>query len=349
MSKTLHIFKSGTHTSMEGAALSFSESDLAATAAAYDPTLHEAPITVGHPLHDLPAYGWIKSLSAQADGLYAEEVQVDTAFAEMRTAGRFKKISAAFYPPTAANNPKPGVYYLRHVAFLGAQPPAVKGLRNIAFADGDTDMVTLEFADQDDESLGLMQKFFDLMQRALRNPTSAGATVVTHAEPPITTPTNKDLSMSKELQDKLDAAEAARGALETENRQAKEQLAAFAEQTRKQAHAANTSFAEGQVKAGRVLPKDQAALIAVLNQVGEAAPVQFSEGAESKTVSALDWLKTYITGAKPLLSFGEHAPGKTHTGVAAGASDAELDAAARAYAAQHNISYGEALGKVIAV
>ncbi|MBF0186018.1 MAG: hypothetical protein HQM06_16735, partial [Magnetococcales bacterium] len=50
-------------------------------------------------------------------------------------AGRFKKISASFYPPDSPNNPTPGLFALRHIAFLGAQPPAIKGLPDAKFAD----------------------------------------------------------------------------------------------------------------------------------------------------------------------------------------------------------------------
>jgi len=143
--KPLQIFKPGRHTAMSGAALDFSVDDLAASAAAYDPALSEAPIVVGHPVTDAPAYGWVKSLAFAGGGLEAEPDQVDPAFAAMVAAGRFKKISASFYPPASKNNPAPGVYYLRHVGFLGAQPPAVKGLRAPAFAEGD-DAVSIEFA-----------------------------------------------------------------------------------------------------------------------------------------------------------------------------------------------------------
>ena len=55
----------------------------------------------------------------------------------MVQAGRFKKRSASFYPPQAPNNPTPGKWYLRHVAFLGAQPPAVAGLKDIQFSEDD--------------------------------------------------------------------------------------------------------------------------------------------------------------------------------------------------------------------
>ena len=146
--KPLQIFKPGRHTAMSGVALAFSESDLAASAAAYDPALFEAPLVVGHPKLDAPAYGWVKSVAFTDGALDAEPQQVDPAFAEMVSAGRFKKISAAFFSPTAPNNPVPGVYYLRHVGFLGAQAPAVKGLRTPEFAESEEGIVV--FSEWDD-------------------------------------------------------------------------------------------------------------------------------------------------------------------------------------------------------
>ncbi|MBA1271703.1 peptidase, partial [Pseudomonas carnis] len=108
--KPIHIFKSGKHIAMGGGSFDFSESDLAATVKAYDPTLHEAPLVIGHPKHDAPAAGWVKSLTATPTGLIAEPQQVDVQFAEQVASGSYKKVSASFYHPDAANNPVPGVY-----------------------------------------------------------------------------------------------------------------------------------------------------------------------------------------------------------------------------------------------
>ncbi|MCA3366160.1 MAG: peptidase [Roseomonas sp.] len=144
--KQLHIFRAGIHQPMQGGAIEFREADLAATAAAYDPAFGEAPIVVGHPKLDAPAYGWVRALRAEGGDLVAEPHQVEPAFAEMVQAGRFKKISASFYTPNHPSNPKPGAFYLKHVGFLGAAAPAVKGLRDVAFAADEADVVTLEFA-----------------------------------------------------------------------------------------------------------------------------------------------------------------------------------------------------------
>ncbi|MDP3715502.1 MAG: peptidase, partial [Burkholderiales bacterium] len=59
--KSLHVFKKGRQTATSGVTITFTEADLKASAEAYDPALHEAPIVIGHPKTDDPAYGWIKS------------------------------------------------------------------------------------------------------------------------------------------------------------------------------------------------------------------------------------------------------------------------------------------------
>src|ERR1700688_2071619 len=130
----LEIFKAGLQTASNGEEIAFSAADIAAIASGYDPALHEAPAVVGHPSDDAPAYAWIKSLTAEGEKLFAELDQVDPAFAEMVNAGRFKHKSVALYRPADKGNPKPGTWYLRHLGFLGAAAPAVKGLKPAHFA-----------------------------------------------------------------------------------------------------------------------------------------------------------------------------------------------------------------------
>lgn len=137
--KQIHIFKPGRHTTVAGEVLEFTAADLAATAAAYDPAIHKAPIVKGHPAIDAPAQGWATGLTARRAGLYAQPAQVDPAFAEEARAGRWGTVSAKFYRPDAANNPVPGVWYLRHIGVLGAHPPGVKGLESPEFGEADGD------------------------------------------------------------------------------------------------------------------------------------------------------------------------------------------------------------------
>ena len=173
--------------------------------------------------------------------------------------------------------------------------------------------------------------------------------------------------MSKELQDKLDKAtadlraeKAARATAEANAAtatqaatDAKAQATSFAEKARTDRKAGFVSFAEAQVKAGTLLPKDKDMAVATLEQLADAAPVQFSEGSGSaavtRTVSHAQWLQDLIAQAKPAVSFGEFAPGNTtqvQPGAARGKTDAEIDQAAQAYMRQHKVNYAEALTSV---
>lgn len=316
----IEIFRQGRHTDDAGVVRDFTAADLQRMAQAYDPSQREAPLTVGHPAHNLPAYGFVQRLVVNDAGRLAMDPhQVEPQFAEMVQAGRFKKRSAAFYSPQHPNNPKPGAWYLRHVAFLGAQPPAVSGLKDIEFSEGD------------------------------------GEGLVYFSE---TSTTQEPDPMDKELQAQLDAANVAKkkaeddaAAARLEAANAKKEVAAFAEAQRQERHTAFVSFAESQVKAGKVLPKDQTMLVRVLDDLATLQPVEFAEGDATRKVAPAQWLQDLIANVKPVVAFGEFAPGGAGAAVggeggAKGKTDAEIDAAAKVYARQKSVSYAEALNAV---
>lgn len=151
--KKIHIFKTGKHTSAAGTTHEFSESVLQDAAAVYDPQLHEAPLVIGHPKDNGPAYGWVKAVNYDEGNVSVTPHQVNADFAEMVQSGAFKKISASWYTADHPANPKPGSLYLRHVGFLGAQPPAIKGLEPVEFKDNEDQV--LEFEETFDDALTL--------------------------------------------------------------------------------------------------------------------------------------------------------------------------------------------------
>lgn len=131
---TIEIFKAGRHVDMHGNVHDVSREQLASIAACYDPKLHEAPCVVGHPTTNAPAYGWVSGLSVRDDLLLADVHQLDPQFQAAVQSGRYKKRSAAFLLPGSPGNPTPDQWYLNHVGWLGAQAPAVTGLRDAQFA-----------------------------------------------------------------------------------------------------------------------------------------------------------------------------------------------------------------------
>ena len=140
----IKLFRPGSFTSVEGKPLTFSEADMAAIAAAYDPASDPAPLVVGHPKLEDPAWGWVSGLRIEDGLLVADPDQVEPAFAEAVTAGRYRKVSAQFYEPGHPANPRPGSWYLKHIGFLGGAAPAVKGLGTVAFAAADGPFTTIE-------------------------------------------------------------------------------------------------------------------------------------------------------------------------------------------------------------
>ena len=56
------IFKTGTHTSDKGVSKEYTLEDLNFIAESYKPDEDEAPIVIGHPEENDPAFGWVSSL-----------------------------------------------------------------------------------------------------------------------------------------------------------------------------------------------------------------------------------------------------------------------------------------------
>lgn len=318
----VEIFAAGRRTADNGTTYDFSDADIDAIAASYNPAVRAAPLVVGHPAANLPAYGWVARVATlpRTDGkvLTMDSRDVEPAFAEMVRTQRFPKRSASFYHPTHPNNPTPGKWYLRHVGFLGAQPPAVAGLKDI------------QFSEQED----------------------AGS--VCFSELPTGISIQEISTMNEEEKARLEAAEkeakdakAAQAKAESAAKEAAGKLAQFAEQQTAARHAANVSFCEHAVEEGRILPAEKSTAVAVLDALADAQPVSFSEGDTKRQINLGEWVKSRIAGAKPVVNFGEFAGGSTGGETTKGLSDAEVDKRAKAYAAKNNVSYSEALSAVV--
>ena len=133
--KPFEIFRTGTHTSLNGQTKEFLETDLDTIASSYDPQQHEAPIVIGHPETNAPAYGWIDKLKRVGGRLIAFPKQVSNEFAELVKTGAFKKRSISITPDLQLN----------HVGFLGAAAPAVKGLKDVEFAENPNELQFASF------------------------------------------------------------------------------------------------------------------------------------------------------------------------------------------------------------
>lgn len=107
--------------------ITLTDADIAAIGAAYDPARYQAPVVIGHPETDDPAWGWVLAASAAPDGLWLD-VELLPEMAALIEQGRYRAVSVSLWLPDAPGNPSPGVWSLKHLGYLGAVPPAVKGL-----------------------------------------------------------------------------------------------------------------------------------------------------------------------------------------------------------------------------
>ena len=159
----IEIFRTGQHTDANGCEVLIDSATLDRIAACYDATLHEAPLVLGHPKDDKPAWGWVQSLRRRGKSLLATLQHIAPEVTEAVRKGQYKKVSASFYRPEAPHNPVPKEWYLRHIGLLGAQTPAVKGLAPLKFAEDDQACVanTVAFQLKKSSLLDFLAKSFE--------------------------------------------------------------------------------------------------------------------------------------------------------------------------------------------
>ncbi|ATD64874.1 2-oxoacid:acceptor oxidoreductase [Neisseria weixii] len=363
MSKLFEIFKAGTRTDNNGRTVTITEADVAEAAAAYDPALHEAPLVIGHPKTDAPAYGWVGSLKADGGVLSADFAQMDDDFVGLVQSGRYKKVSASFYPPDSPSNPKPGFWYLRHVGFLGAQPPAVKGLSAINFAE---DEQFVEFSEAaHGYSAGLFRRLREFLIEKfgieeadkavpgwqIDSIEEAAKWKDPISEPAFADPINPDMKpnhdeketpMSPEEQ--LAAEKAAREAAEKKAAAAEAELKKLQDEQEKDlragAHQQNAEFAEGLVKEGRLKPADKDLVVQVLDfaEYPEHTTADFGEGSAKKPLA--EALRAFLGAVLTKQNLGgTFAQGRPAMDFAEGMSHHER---ALAYQQANHCSYEEA-------
>jgi len=290
----IEVFKAGKHRAMDGAVYEFSEADVAAIAAAYDPALSSAPLVLGHPKTDAPAWGWAKGLSVENGVLVAETEKVAPAFADGVQDGRYKYVSAKFYPPGDANNPKPGSWYLQHIGYLGATPPAVKGLAPafasepeglVAFATVDAGLLRdlfRRFRDWliEDKGLDVADQvlpswYIDNIEVEDSRAMFGEATTPAPADAATLAGGGGDDTISGGAA--LDPAFAERSAeLDTREAGIQAREAAFAQSERQRTRDEDAAYLDGLVTAGRLPPVQRERLVPIMARLGGDQEVAFA-------------------------------------------------------------------------
>jgi hypothetical protein len=186
----MEIFRAGNY----GEKGNYSEADVQQLANNYDPAKHEAPVVLGHPkiAGGAPAYAWVSKLKNVAGTLMAKLHQVEPAFRESVLAGRYKKRSVALYKSADG-------YGLRHLGFLGADVPEVKGLADAAFSQAE--FQSIDF-DEESTMADDNKSIADRVKEALRELLGGSAPQPTFSEDRVN---DLILAGQKEIQTKFAA------------------------------------------------------------------------------------------------------------------------------------------------
>ncbi|QYD20540.1 hypothetical protein KZX49_21540 [Klebsiella quasipneumoniae] len=317
---TLAVFAPGTHTAMDGRTITFTTENCIDLANSYDPSVSEAPFVIGHPSLTAPAYGWAERLEFRDGIVYAAPRQVNPAFAEAFNAGSYKKRSLSIYQPDSPGNPKPGHYYARHVGFLGAVPPGVKGLPDAQFAEASGDNGPLEFALpwEADNLASLFQSIRDWViqekdieqadsiipqwriQSILDSATDerkSSISPLAYAEENNVDPNQTTTVTAEELAKRQAALD------ERENKLRVAEEAAI-KQKALERRTAIVGFADGLVKAGNVLPRHKSSIVEVLVNLSQE-PLSFSEGDTTVSKTPEELLREILSTKPRAIDFSE--------------------------------------------
>ncbi|MBI3771452.1 MAG: hypothetical protein HY272_01915 [Gammaproteobacteria bacterium] len=114
----IEVFRAGEQVSSDGTRRTWSNDELDQMVANHSAAT-AAPIVIGHPQVNDPAYGWVNELKRDGDSLFAKFRDVHPEFSKAAEDGAYRKRSVRVY-----KTPQNG-FALEHVGFLGAKRPAI--------------------------------------------------------------------------------------------------------------------------------------------------------------------------------------------------------------------------------
>jgi hypothetical protein len=313
----MEVFESG-HYGERG---DYTDDDVARMAADYDPAVHEAPITVDHTKGG-PAWGWVRGLKVIGGRLVAVVRQMPEAFKDLVRAGRYKKRSVELYRQFGAT----GRPYLRAVTFLGAQPPEVKGLADVALAEADGDVVVLSF---DEGASDMADKTFTKAEFD-----AAVADAVAKATKPLeaqVTQFKEEVTQAKADADKAKSeAEKSKTGDGDDDPKFAELTATVADQKKALDAERNARvklqadmcrqeivrLCEDLERSGKLTPAARkAGLVEFMLALPETDSVEFGEGDGAKKVSPRAWFREFLGGMPQVVPTGELTKGKGAAGI----------------------------------
>lgn len=146
--KWCEIFTTGVHTDSKGRKKNWTRTDLEKIKENFEKVNPDVPICCGHPQSNSPAYGWWDSLKIVDDAvknisrLFVSYKDVQPEFEEAVKKGLFKTRSLSLTEDLVP----------RHIAFLGAQAPAIKGMEQFCFEAETENDIIIDFSEENNET-----------------------------------------------------------------------------------------------------------------------------------------------------------------------------------------------------
>lgn len=160
MKKRWQVFRTGKHTDSIGREFTVTKEVLEKIAEAtrnYAYQNDEYPITIGHVKTGSPSWGWLNKADVIVDGdklfVEYEEKNLVKEFVAWVNKKLYKTVSIGLKSCLAID----------HLAFLGAEPPAVTGMEAISFTESD-EILSFEFA-----AIEMGNSPFSIYERIFRN------------------------------------------------------------------------------------------------------------------------------------------------------------------------------------
>lgn len=303
------VFKPGTHTAVDGRTITFTLENCIDLAESYDPSVSEAPAVIGHPKLTAPAYGWAKSFEVKDGLVYAKLDQINPEFAEAYNAGSYKKRSLSIYLPDSPGNPKPGHYYARHIGFLGAAAPAIKGLPDASFAESKGELGAAEFSMADEEFdenlISILSNLRDLLIEEIGIASADLFLPQWRIESLRAISDRKQKEKEKMPQPNLDASFAEqRAAIEAKNAELAKREQVLLEKEQNNRRTEFTEFADKLIGDGKLLPVHKTTVVEVFMSLGNE-PISFSESDTTVNSSPADLIKKVLSERPAFMNFSE--------------------------------------------
>ena len=335
------VFKAGTQTDSKGNTKDWTHEELDqivsnTKARAEKNIFNGSPLVVGHPATNGPAYGWLLDVKRDGDDLQvkADDKTLHDEFANGVEEGRWPNRSVRIAKDDNG-------FYLAHVGFLGAAPPAVKGMDAIYAAD---EGEFFDYADADTYTPNVLTRFmrgmrdfiidkFDIETADKVVPDYQIESMTSHAnslhdnedpDQPLTS-FNKpegDKSMSEFTQAQLDeAVEKARQEerIKAEGDFSQKKADLESELNKAREDRLRVDFAaqvDALVDAGQLTPAQAEGMVdfmLALDAAGEATEFEFSTGegdkAETKKQSPVDWFTNFTKSIGKQVELGESGAG----------------------------------------